>query len=502
MIERRGGFVVLVALTVSAMTPLGTPASAADIPDGFVSGTAHAVRVRPILGEVSPAPKRRVRPAAAELAATAVGSCDLARVTAIAAVPSTGRAGDSSGGCVVNSNDSRARRARRFLLGPARLTGSDIVATRVRATRVSKQAKATYTVEMKLSDRGAARFAADPSTANLAVVVDGKVVPGTLTSAGTGAAIVSGLTLTFAPERRATSRAATAGLVRLINEARSEEVIGFADQLTMTPDARALFAANSPRIVDKRRFVRDCPIPESVGTFILGCQGNGRIVVLRVDRPDLAQIMTVTAAHELLHAAYSRLDPAERRRVDRLTKEAFAASTDQRLRDLVAEYETFEPGQRSNELHSLLGTEVAMLSRPLERYYRRYFRDRRVVVDAFAGYRGVFDTLKAQYDQLKREVDALEAQLNDLSAQRDAAGGEADRLAAEIDSLRSQGRIEESNGLVGAQNTAVNRARAIADQFNGFVDEYNAKVEALNALAIAGQQLDDAIRTTAAAPGA
>ena len=501
--DRRTHLALILAVALTCV--MAGPASGAtdDIPDGFLAGTAHALRVRPILGEVSTVSKRRASPAAAGLAAAAVASCDPARVAMIAAVPSTARAGDSASACVVNSSDRNARRARRYLLGPARLTGSDIVSVRVRETRVSKKARPTYTVEMKLTDRGTAALAADPSTANLAVVVDGEVVPGTLTP--THATVDGGtvLTLTFAAARRGLSGAAATRLVRFISQARSEEVIGFAGQLTMTPDARALFASSSPRIDDKRRFARDCPIPESPGTFVLGCQGNGRIFLLRVDRPDLDQIMTVTAAHEMLHAAYSRLGPAERRRIDRLTEEAFTASTDPRLRDLVTEYDTFEPGERSNELHSLLGTEVATLSRPLERYYRRYFRDRSRVVDAFAGYQGVFDALKVQYDQLKTEVDGLEAQLQDLSRRLDAAGAEADQLAGQIESLRSQGRVEESNRLVGTQNEAAKRAHTLADEYNGRVDQFNAKVNALNALAIAGQQLDAAISTTLApAPGA
>jgi chromosome segregation ATPase len=226
---------------------------------------------------------------------------------------------------------------------------------------------------------------------------------------------------------------------------------------------------------------------------VLGCQGDDRIFLLRVDRPDLTQIMPVTAAHEVLHAAYARLDPAERRRIDRLIDEAFTSSNDQRLRDLVTEYDRLEPGERHNELHSLLGTEVSALSGPLERYYRRYFRDRRRIVEAFNGYQSVFDTLKAQYDQLKSEVDALDAQLQGLSSQLKAAVGEADQLLGQIEALRAQGRIEESNRLVDAQNAAVNYANALADQHNGLVDQYNAKIDALNALAIAGQQLDDAI---------
>lgn len=496
---RRGMELILVVTLTGVMLAFAPASGAAnDVPDGFVSGTAHALRVRPILGELPPAPKRRVRPAAARLAATAVASCDLAQVTKAAAVPSTAGADDTASACVVNPVDQSAPRAHRYLLGPSRLTGSDVASVRVRETRVSKKAKPTFAVEMKLTDRGAAAFAADPSTTGLAVVVDGEIVLGTLTTANEPINDGSELTLTYAAKRGTLSRAAATRLVRSIDQARSEEVIGFAERLTMTPDARALFALNAPRIDDKRRFAKDCPIPDSQGTFVLGCQGNDRIFLLRVDRPDLAQIMPVTAAHEVLHAAYARLGPAERRRIDRLIDESFASSTDQRLRDLVTEYDKLEPGERHNELHSLLGTEATTLSRPLERYYRRYFRDRTRVVEAFNGYQNVFDALQAQYEQLKSEVDGLDAQLQDLSSQLDAAGGEADRLVGQIESLRSQGRIEESNRLVGAQNAAVNRASALADQYNGLVDQYNAKVDALNALAIAGQQLDDALSTTVA----
>jgi len=495
---RRTGLVLILTVALTWVIPAPVSGAATDIPDGFLSGEAHALRVRPILGEVAPEPKHRLRPPAARVAAAAMASCDLAQVTKVGAVPSTDRPDDIPSACVVNSVHPSTQRARRYLLGPSRLTGSDVASVRVSETRVSRKATPTYTVGMKLTDRGAAAFAADPSTTGLAVVVDGEIVPGTLSTANEPINGGSELTLTYGAKPGTLSRAAATRLVRSIDQARSEEVIGFAEQLTMTRDARAIFAANAPRIDDKGRFAKDCPIPDAQGTFVLGCQGGDRIFLLRVDRPDLAQIMSVTAAHEMLHAAYARLDPAERRRIDRLVDEAFTSSTDQRLRDLVTEYDKLEPGERRNELHSLLGTEATTLSRPLERYYRRYFRDRTRIVEAFNGYQSVFDALRAQYEQLKSEVDGLEAQLQGLSGQLDAAGGEADQLAGQIESLRSQGRIEESNRLVGTQNAAVNRAHALADRYNGLVDEYNAKVNALNALAIAGQQLDDAISTTVA----
>jgi len=63
-------------------------------------------------------------------------------------------------------------------------------------------------------------------------------------------------------------------------------------------------------------FAKDCPTPDSRNAFVLGCYqpDRRRIFILRVDRPDLAATMTVTAAYEMLHAAYADLDTTARKR--------------------------------------------------------------------------------------------------------------------------------------------------------------------------------------------
>jgi len=273
------------------------------------------------------------------------------------------------------------------------------------------------------------------------------------------------------------------------------EVVALTRQASMTASARKLFLASHSQLVGRDRIAEVCPAFESESTFVLGCfTGRGRIYVLQVDQPELLGVMPVTAAHEMLHAAYKKLSSDERKRVNKLVDQAFAATTDQRLRDLVDEYRRSEPGQRHNELHSLLATEVAELPRPLERYYRRYFRNRQEVVATFSAYEAVFDGLQSQGEQLRAEIDGLEAQLDPLRGQVDAANAEANSLGGEISALRAQGRIAESNQLVGPQNAAVNRARALVDEFNGLVAEHNAKVDQLNALVTTSQRLDESLR--------
>jgi hypothetical protein len=501
-VDRRTGPALALVVALAGASLGLAPAAGAfdDVPDGFVSGTPHVLRVRPIVGRVPSAPKRPIRPAAARRAATSVASRDLARVRAIVALPSTSRADDVSTSCVVNGRAGGGRKQVRYLLGPARLTGSDIVSVSLRRERGAKKARPVFVAEMTLRDRAAPALDAEPSTAILATVIDGKVVAGTLLAGNDPARIDDRPVMTLAAKGRGWSRDAAQDVVERIDQARSEEVIGFARQLTMTDHARAIYAANAPRIDDKARFAHDCPIPDSRGSYVLGCQGDERIFLLRVDRPDLAPIMPVTAAHEMLHAAYTRLDRSERTRINRLLDEYFAASTDQRLRDTVAEYEELEPGERHNELHSLLGTEVAELSRPLEQYYRRYFRDRSTIVDTFNGYQSIFDTIEAQYVQLEGELDALHVQLTDLEAQVEAADAEGARLGAQIDELRRQDRIEESNRLVGSQNAAVNRARSLATQYDALVADYNSKVDALNALAVTSHEIDVALEVEDPSP--
>ncbi len=94
-----------------------------EAPAGFVSGSAHEVRIRPVIGEVAAAPTIAARSAAgatiARFGAAAVATCDLTRVTANAVIPSTRVADDEAAGCVVNGAGA-GRPAERLLLGAAR----------------------------------------------------------------------------------------------------------------------------------------------------------------------------------------------------------------------------------------------------------------------------------------------------------------------------------------------------------------------------------------------
>ena len=93
-------------------------------PRGVLGGAPHTVRLRPVVGEVGPAPRRRPGRAtratrAARLAASAaVAACDPSQVGAMRAAPDATAGADPAGACVL----SAARGARR---APGRDTSSD-----------------------------------------------------------------------------------------------------------------------------------------------------------------------------------------------------------------------------------------------------------------------------------------------------------------------------------------------------------------------------------------
>lgn len=236
------------------------------------------------------------------------------------------------------------------------------------------------------------------------------------------------------------------------------------NRLDLTSKARAMMYRGRPRIDSKAAFNADCD--PATGELELGCYAGGRIYVLKISNPDLAAEMEVVSAHELLHEAYARLSGSERRRVDGLVEQAVAGIHDPDLDARLADYAKTEPGERDNELHSILGTEYANLPAPLEDYYRAYFANRQVIVQAHSSYQAVFAGQKAHIDGELAQIRSLKAQLENLNAQMDA--------------LRAGGRISQYNALVPRQNALVRQVNGLVAQYNTDVDEYNALSQSLN----------------------
>jgi len=176
---------------------------------------------------------------------------------------------------------------------------------------------------------------------------------------------------------------------------------------SMNNAGKFYFFASLPTLESTQAFNGKCDRKEE-STAILGCYTAQRIYIYDVKDARLDGIREVTAAHEMLHAAYERMGDAERAKVDALLETEYAKlKNDKELADRMAFYDRTEPGQRDNELHSVIGTEIASISPELEDHYKKYFTDRKVVVELHAKYASVFTDLQNRSEELVSELKNL-----------------------------------------------------------------------------------------------
>lgn len=228
---------------------------------------------------------------------------------------------------------------------------------------------------------------------------------------------------------------------------------------TLTERGRRIFLAASPAIEDATTFARSCGVdsvadsPDEPRVHTQGCYVNGRIHLLSIDGAEGRDLLYVVAAHELLHAAYASMGPAERGRVDAELNAARVGN--ERLEDRLLPYGSGPTLE--NEIHSILGSEFAGLSPPLEAHYAQYFADRSRVVAARQR------TLGAREDEIARrkaEVDELEARIASLKDAQEA--------------LRATNEIREYNANVPVVNGLISRYNTAVEELNALIAEYNA----------------------------
>ncbi|MDR1197044.1 MAG: hypothetical protein LBL08_02110 [Candidatus Nomurabacteria bacterium] len=263
----------------------------------------------------------------------------------------------------------------------------------------------------------------------------------------------------------------------------SEVIAQTVERSGMNEHGRFMFYTAEPQIDEREAFNQHCAEVMNEIANVLGCY-DGRIYLFDITDQRIAGVEDVTAAHEMLHAAYDRLGILEQIRVNQLIRSELNTTTNQTVRDAVELYSQTEPGQEINELHSILGTEVRDLSPELAEYYSRYFADRDKVLTANEKYNAVFDKMQQRADELEGLLGDLETEINSLSSSYDAAAGQ---LSRDIDSFNSRADsgsftsessfYAERSGLLRRQNqlsTQLNKVNAKIDEYNKYVKEVQA----------------------------
>ena len=281
-------------------------------------------------------------------------------------------------------------------------------------------------------------------------------------------------------------------MVRAYNFQAPSNVSAITTRLQLTDRGKDIFYASAPEVDGQLTFNKNCQTQER-SAAILGCYFKDRIFLYDLQNEELDGTLEVTAAHEMLHAAYQRLTILERWWVDKQIVAEYQQVKDQPIiKELMAYYTRAEPGAEIDELHSILGTVISKLSPELESYYGRYFKNRTSVVALNEKYNKVFADIKAQTEELEAKLALEEPELNSLLAEYNATRTqlEADiasfNARAKNNGFTSQAQLDKERAALLARVDALNAKR---DVINDKISTYNADVAALNKISVHTNQL-------------
>ncbi len=272
----------------------------------------------------------------------------------------------------------------------------------------------------------------------------------------------------------------------------SSDVAQLAIRDTLVGRGHDLFMASEPQVQNGSDFNSSCP-SKGEKTIVLGCYAAQRIYVYNVTDERLTGVKEVTAAHEMLHAAYERLSVSDQAKVNAMLKPIIDGMTDKRILELIKLYNQQEPGQLYNEMHSILGTEYAHLTPDLEDYYKQYFGNRQTVVGYALAYQQPFTDSQNKLDEYDAQLDALKPQIDQNNASLKQQQADLQDESNRLGQLRAQGNIQAYNESVPGYNAKVASFNQLVQLTRDLVAEYNALVVKHNQEATAQNDLQQSL---------
>lgn len=278
-----------------------------------------------------------------------------------------------------------------------------------------------------------------------------------------------------------------------------DAIVSYAQQAGLSATGELYLMTSLPRVVPAIEFDRYCTRNEP-GIGVLGCYTtrDGRIYLYDVTDSRLMAIEPVVAAHEMLHAAWSRLSVAQQQRLGVLLEEAFSSLPgDHQLRERIRSYEDNNPASRIPELYAIVGTEIRLVPRELEEHYAIYFDARNKVVDLADEVYRIFDRVEQELTSLAAELESRAAEIEGLRAtyQQTSATLQADIIrfnerASTPGAFPSRSEFEATRG---ALQDRQNRLESMRLTLQTKIDEYNTKLEELNRLNAEVSELNQGI---------
>ncbi len=270
----------------------------------------------------------------------------------------------------------------------------------------------------------------------------------------------------------------------------SVEMAEIRDSLKLTTEGEFVFNASQPELSERDEFNANCR-PDDAETAILGCYVMENIYVYNIEDEQLKGIKELTAAHELLHAVFARMNDNE--------KDALKSDLNKVLKEngeiLQEDLSIYPAEERFEELYVRAGTEVKKLPDNLEKHYAKVFKDQDRVVSFYDSYIAVFRRLKAELKALEGELGELNNRIDSMTLEYETR---ANQYSADVDQFNA---CADTAGCFSSQwefdtrrNVLVNEQVALDnmyDEISGLIDEYNNKVEVYNNDVIETNRLTD-----------
>ncbi|WP_336659399.1 hypothetical protein [Leucobacter sp. USHLN153] len=278
----------------------------------------------------------------------------------------------------------------------------------------------------------------------------------------------------------------------------SPRIAELATDLDLTSAGHRIFLATHPTVDGSQHFNDQCAdVDHSEEGHVLGCYTKDRIHLFDVRDERVSGIVEVTAAHELLHAAFARLGEGDRALLSARLRDVYdeLAPNNPQLAERMEVYEHLSDAAFANELHSVLGTEVQELPDWLEQHYAQWFDDRGALVDAFDRYHTVFDDLQDQAEALEAEMTSLRKDVERRKAEydEDVAQFNAD-ASAFTKRLDAAEFADDPDGLAATSADLEARRDALEASLTDLhedIDHYNELRDHLQSLSEVSAELDE-----------
>jgi hypothetical protein len=281
----------------------------------------------------------------------------------------------------------------------------------------------------------------------------------------------------------------------------SSDVAAIAEQSGMSGNGTFYFYASHPSIENAADFNKKCSRKE-MSTAILGCYNGQEIFIYNVTDPRLEGIQEVTAAHEMLHAAYARLSTADKESVNKLLASEYEKlKSDKEFAERMAFYDRTEPGERDNELHSIIGTEVTSVTPELETYYRKYFSDRKTIVSLHEKYAAVFKDLQKRGEEISHQLTELATSIERDTTQYNSDVSRLNQDISAFNARASGGGFGSDAAFTATRSSLVNRAEQLDEArnaINASIEQYNQLREELAVVASESDALNRSIDSSLA----